>query len=190
MGGLRVELDNGKTAVTDPEGRFEFSGLRQDTYHVRLPLNQLNEAVRLTGPSDVAAPLLEGVAAEVNFGVVNFARLVGSVFNDYLLGADGVVSSASMPDLVGLTTPVCAALVCRFRNHGASVKLTSKTRRGYDDEEHPNVFDLRCRGSRNVYAGDGAATSHIHEGRRADPPAALPGLSPRRHDCADVVVDL
>ena len=105
MGGLRVELDNGKTAVTDPEGRFEFSGLRQDTYHVRLPLNQLNEAVRLTGPSDVAAPLLEGVAAEVNFGVVNFARLVGSVFNDYLLGADGVVSSASMPDLVGLTTP-------------------------------------------------------------------------------------
>src|SRR5207248_5905563 len=129
-------------------------------------------------------------------------------------GADAVVSSASMPDLAGLTTPsaplrrlrgiflmaqppllceegnVCAALVCRFRNQGASVKLTSKTRRGYDDEEHPNVFDVRCRGSRNVYAGDGAATSHIHEGRRADPPAALPSLSPRRHDCADVVVDL
>src|SRR2546425_10359401 len=79
---------------------------------------------------------------------------------------------------------VCAALVCRFRNQGASGKLTSKTRRGYDDEEHPYVFDVRCRSSRNVYAGDGAATSYIHEGRRADPPPASPPPPPPPPDPA------
>src|SRR5262249_1222813 len=97
LAGLRVEIDaKGKTAITDSEGRFEFFVLRPDTYHVRVAVDQFNQAIRLTGASEVAAPLLEGGAAEVNFGVVNFARLMGNVFNDYIM------EGRKQPDANGL----------------------------------------------------------------------------------------
>jgi hypothetical protein len=96
LAGVRVELSTGQTALTDREGRFEFSGLAADAYRVRLPLNQFREAVRVTGSTDVRVELLPQQAVEVDFGIVNFARVVGNVFNDYLM--DGT----KLPDAPGL----------------------------------------------------------------------------------------
>src|SRR2546422_8176271 len=70
------------------------------------------------------------------------------------------------------------------------VKLTSKKRRGYADEDHSYVFDVPCRSGGILYTSGGPATGHIYQGHGADPPAALSELSPSSHDCARVVVDL
>ena len=96
LAGVRVELSTGQTALTDREGRFEFSGLAADAYRVRLPLNQFREAVRVTGSTDVRVELLPQQTVEVDFGIVNFARVVGNVFNDYLR------SGTKLPDAPGL----------------------------------------------------------------------------------------
>jgi len=85
MAGVRVVLSSGDVKVTDAEGRFEYSKLSPGAYSVSLPLNQFNGAVRLTGPAEIRAELFEQKAAEINFGVVDFARLIGNVYNDYLL---------------------------------------------------------------------------------------------------------
>jgi hypothetical protein len=96
LAGVRVELNTGETALTDREGRYAFSGLAPEAYRVSLPLAQFAEPIRVTSPVDVRVELMEERAAEVNFGVVNFARLMGNVFNDYLL--DG----KKQPDAPGL----------------------------------------------------------------------------------------
>jgi len=96
LAGVRVELSTGQTALTDREGRFEFSGLAADAYRVRLPLNQFREAVRVTGSTDVRVELLPQQTVEVDFGIVNFARVVGNVFNDYLR------NGTKLPDAPGL----------------------------------------------------------------------------------------
>jgi hypothetical protein len=82
--GVRVELNTGETVRTDSQGRFEFSDLSPDAYRVSVPLNQFTRAVRVTSPADVRVDLIEQKMAEVDFGIVNFARVLGNVFNDYL----------------------------------------------------------------------------------------------------------
>jgi len=94
--GVRVELSTGQAARTDHEGRFEFSGLAPDVYQVTLPLSQFTEPVRVTGSTDVRVELLPSRIVEVDFGIVNFARVMGNVFNDYLL------SGKKLPDAPGL----------------------------------------------------------------------------------------
>jgi hypothetical protein len=83
--GLRVELSDGQTALTDVQGRFRFSGLKPDVYTVTLPLKQFNEPIRVTSPTSVDVDIAMPMLAQVDFGVVNFARVMGNVFNDYLL---------------------------------------------------------------------------------------------------------
>ena len=96
LGRVRVDLSNGQSVRTDAQGFYEFNGLAPDAYRVSVPLNQFTERVRVTTPVDVRVELTEVRAAEVNFGIVNFARVMGNVFNDYLLDgsrqpdADGV----------------------------------------------------------------------------------------------------
>jgi hypothetical protein len=94
--GVRVELSTGQTALTDREGRFEFSGLAADVYQVTLPLSQFTEPVRVTGSTELRVELPPSRIVEVDFGVVNFARVMGNVFNDYLL------SGKKLPDAPGL----------------------------------------------------------------------------------------
>jgi hypothetical protein len=77
-----------RTALTDGRGRFEFSGLSGGEYHLQLPLDQFGPGVRVTTPVDPVLRLYQHRLTEVNFGVVNFSRLAGTVFNDYAL--DGV----------------------------------------------------------------------------------------------------
>jgi hypothetical protein len=85
LAGVRVDLNTGASVRTDPQGLFEFSGLAPNAYRVSVPLNQFKERVRVTTPTDVRVDLTEEKIAEVNFGIVNFARVIGNVFNDYLL---------------------------------------------------------------------------------------------------------
>lgn len=85
LAGLRVELSDGQTALTDAQGQFRFTGLKPDIYSVRLPLAQFQEPIRVTSPTIVDVDISMPMVAEVNFGVVNFSRVMGSVFNDYLL---------------------------------------------------------------------------------------------------------
>ncbi|HEY2384953.1 MAG TPA: SdrD B-like domain-containing protein [Terriglobia bacterium] len=85
LSGIRVEIDKGKSVVTDAEGRFEFPGLAPDFYQVHISTGQFEHAVRLTGPSDLKLDLFEDRLAQADFGVVNFARLTGNVYNDYLI---------------------------------------------------------------------------------------------------------
>jgi len=83
--GLRVELSDGQTTLTDAQGWFRFTGLKPDIYTVRLPLAQFHEPIRVTTPTSVDVDISMPMVAEVNFGVVDFSRIVGSVFNDCLL---------------------------------------------------------------------------------------------------------
>jgi len=83
LAGVRVELSTGETVRTDSQGRFEFPGLGPNVYRVIVPLNQFTQAVRVTTPTDVRVDLIDEKTAEVNFGIVNFARVIGTVFNDY-----------------------------------------------------------------------------------------------------------
>jgi len=85
ISGLTVELGNGRTAVTDADGRFEFSGLRSETYQVHVPLSQFKERVRLTGSAEILTRVSGENTADVNFGIVNFARVMGNVYNDYAM---------------------------------------------------------------------------------------------------------
>jgi SdrD B-like domain len=88
VAGITIRLGDQRAVRTDERGRFEFSGLSAGEYHVLMALDQFSRGVRVTTPVDPVLRLYEHRVTEVNFGVVNFSRLVGNVFNDYAL--DGV----------------------------------------------------------------------------------------------------
>ncbi len=85
LGGIRVELEGHGTTTTDAGGRYVFARLGRGTYRLRVPLSQFTTPVRVTSPTDVSVDLVEDKSAVVNVGVVNFARVMGDVFNDYRL---------------------------------------------------------------------------------------------------------
>jgi hypothetical protein len=94
--GLRVRLDDGEVAETDEHGRYKFTEVSQGEHTVSLALTQFSEPVRMTTKSQATVDLIRQKIGLVNFGVVDFARVTGSVFND--LSLDGQRS----PDARGL----------------------------------------------------------------------------------------
>ncbi|MCU1309592.1 MAG: hypothetical protein JWO20_717 [Candidatus Angelobacter sp.] len=82
--GIEVTLSNGDTAMTDPEGRYEFSGVGAGKYELAVSLAQFHEAVRVTSPTNRFIAVGAKRTTETDFGIVNFARVSGLVFNDYL----------------------------------------------------------------------------------------------------------
>lgn len=96
LAGVQVQLDNGDSVLTDREGRYKFSGVSADDHQVMIALTQFREPVRMTTPSQINADVLREHVAVVNFGVVNFARVVGNVFNDLRF------QGRHQPDSVGL----------------------------------------------------------------------------------------
>ncbi|HEV7521449.1 MAG TPA: SdrD B-like domain-containing protein [Candidatus Angelobacter sp.] len=94
--GLRVRLDDGEVAETDERGHYKFTDVSQGEHTVSLALTQFSEPVRMTTKNQASVDLIRQRIAMVNFGVVDFARVTGSVFND--LSLDGKRS----PDAKGL----------------------------------------------------------------------------------------
>lgn len=80
--GVRVELDNGEVAITDEQGRYRFTGVSGGEHRVSLNLKQFPGPVRMTTRNEVGLDLIRENTAIVDFGVVDFARLMGTVFND------------------------------------------------------------------------------------------------------------
>ncbi len=80
--GLRVELDNGEVATTDEQGRFRFSGVSATEHRISVALTQFAAPVRMTTKNETEVDLIQQKIAIVNFGLIDFARLMGNVFND------------------------------------------------------------------------------------------------------------
>lgn len=80
--GLQVKLDDGQIAETDEQGRYKFSDVSQGEHTVSLALTQFATPVRMTTKSQAEVDLIRQRIGLVNFGIVDFARITGSVFND------------------------------------------------------------------------------------------------------------
>jgi hypothetical protein len=94
--GLRVRLDEGEVVETDEQGRYKFTDVSQGEHTVSLSLTQFAGPIRMTTKSLASVDLIRQKIGMVNFGVVDFARVTGSVFND--LNLDG----KRTPDAKGL----------------------------------------------------------------------------------------
>ncbi len=82
FGGIEVRLENGDAVSTDSEGRYKFTGVSAGDHEVSIALAQFHEPMRMATPSQVDADVFREPVAIVNFGIVNFARVLGNVFND------------------------------------------------------------------------------------------------------------
>jgi hypothetical protein len=80
--GLQVRLDDGEIAETDEQGRYKFSDVGQGEHSVSLALTQFAGPVRMTTKNQASVDLIRQRISVVNFGIVDFARVTGSVFND------------------------------------------------------------------------------------------------------------
>ena len=118
--GVQVQLENGDSVLTDREGRYKFNGVSADEHQVTIALTQFRDPVRMTTPSQLNADLLRDHVAVMNFGVVNFARLVGNVFND--LRFEG----RRQPDSAGMNA---IRLVLTAVNAGAGAEDKDKQKR-------------------------------------------------------------
>jgi SdrD B-like protein len=94
--GLRVQLDDGQVAETDEQGRYKFIDVTQGEHSVSLSLTQFSGPVRMTTKNQASVDLIRQRIGVVNFGIVDFARITGSVFNDVRF------EGAKQPDSKGL----------------------------------------------------------------------------------------
>jgi hypothetical protein len=82
LGGITVRLDSGETTTTDKTGRYHFSGVSAGIHQVSISLDQFSDPIRMTTPSQSEVDLIRDKQTMVNFGIINFARVMGNVFND------------------------------------------------------------------------------------------------------------
>lgn len=79
---IEVRLDDGETATTDPQGRYRFSSVSAAQHQVSIDLKQFRQPIRMTTSSEIEADLIQQRFVAVNFGVLDFARVMGNVYND------------------------------------------------------------------------------------------------------------
>jgi hypothetical protein len=99
MPGIVLTLSNGETATTDAEGRYQFLNMSGGSYEVALSLDHFHEPVRVTSATNRSVVLGGKQTGEVDFGVVNFARVSGMVFNDYLNDSKRQPDADGMPGI-------------------------------------------------------------------------------------------
>lgn len=82
MAGIEIRLEDGQVATTDSDGRYKFGSVSADQHQVSIDLAQFRHPVRMTTRGEVEADLIQDRIVVANFGVLDFARLMGSVYND------------------------------------------------------------------------------------------------------------
>jgi hypothetical protein len=82
--GVKVVVDGGQTAITDANGRYTISGLRNGTHSVAVDRNATPKHLRLTSASPVAV-IVPGGQRVVPFAFAGSAAIHGVVFNDLAL---------------------------------------------------------------------------------------------------------
>jgi hypothetical protein len=97
--GLQVRLENGDTTTTDELGRYKFTGVSGGVHTVSLDLNQFGQPIRMTTKANVEVDLIRSHVVVANFGVVDFARLLGTVFNDLRFEGKRQPDSKDMPQI-------------------------------------------------------------------------------------------
>src|SRR5262249_23731499 len=97
--GIRVELENGDTAMTEELGRFRFSDVNGGEDSEVLSLTQFPGAVRMTTRNEAQVDLIRQRIAVVDFGIVDFARLMGNIFNDARFEGIRQVDSKGISDV-------------------------------------------------------------------------------------------
>src|SRR5947209_541368 len=97
--GIRVELENGDAALTDELGRFRFNNVDGGEHMISLSLTQFPAAVRMTTRNEAQVDLIRQRIAVVDFGIVDFARLMGNVFNDQRFQGKRQVDSKGVTDV-------------------------------------------------------------------------------------------
>ena len=97
--GIRVELDHGEVAITDEQGRYRFTGVGGGEHRIYLNLKQFPGPVRLTTHNEVEVDMIRERAIVVDFGVVDFARLMGNIFNDLRFEGKRQMDSRGVPNV-------------------------------------------------------------------------------------------
>lgn len=97
--GIRVELDHGEVAVTDEQGRYRFTGVGGGEHRIYLNLKQFPGPVRMTTQNEIEVDMIRERATVVDFGVVDFARLMGNVFNDLRFEGKRQMDSSGVPNV-------------------------------------------------------------------------------------------
>lgn len=96
LSGIKVVLDNRIYSITDAQGIFRFRNVHPGPHRVSLSTQQFQTPVRFTSVSDIPVEV-DNNNASLEFSVVNFARVMGNVFNDYTL------DRLRQPDAPGLS---------------------------------------------------------------------------------------
>jgi len=82
LSAVRVRLDGKQIIATDSNGHFRFKGVSPGRHHLSIDLAQFPGRVRVTTPSELDVEVIDR-NVQVDFGIVNFARIIGTVFSDY-----------------------------------------------------------------------------------------------------------
>jgi hypothetical protein len=99
LAGIEVQLDDGRTVVTDDDGLFEFRAVSAGEHEVAVSLTQFRNPVRMTTPGRITVDLIRDRMAVVNFGIVDFARVMGNVYNDLRLEGKRAPDASGIPDV-------------------------------------------------------------------------------------------
>jgi hypothetical protein len=111
LSGVRIRLDGSHIVTTDNTGHFRFKGVSPGRHHLSLDLAQFPGRVRVTTPSEIDIEVIDRTV-QVNFGVVNFARVIGTIFNDYHNDASRQSDAPGLPGVrVRLTDGAYSAVV-------------------------------------------------------------------------------
>ena len=93
LAGVRVQIDGKEIVTTDSQGRYRFTHVSADVHQISLAMSDLKAPIRMTTPHQQEADTIRTGTAEINFGVVNFAKVMGLVFNDAkFTGQSGLTS--------------------------------------------------------------------------------------------------